>query len=87
VVDPTDGTTFWGIGEIQSASGWTTEVVSFRVERAADLNGDGAVDAADLSTLLAAWGNAGPADLDGNGVVDAPDLSQLLADWGACTSP
>jgi len=87
VVDPVDGTTFWGIGEIQSASGWTTEVVSFRVERAADLNGDGAVDAADLSTLLADWGNAGPADLDGNGVVDAPDLSQLLADWGACTSP
>jgi hypothetical protein len=51
------------------------------------LNDDGAVDAADLSTLLADWGNAGPADLDGNGVVDAPDLSQLLADWGACTSP
>lgn len=87
VVDPTDGTTFWGIGEIQSASGWTTEVVSFRVKRAADLNDDGAVTAADLSTLLAAWGSAGPADLDGNGVVDAPDLSQLLADWGACTSP
>jgi hypothetical protein len=87
VVDPADGTTFWGIGEIQSASGWTTEVVSFRVKRAADLNDDGAVDAADLSTLLADWGNAGPADLDGNGVVDAPDLSQLLADWGACTSP
>ena len=87
VVDPADGTTFWGIGEIQSASGWTTEVVSFRVKRAADLNDDGAVTAGDLSTLLAAWGSAGPADLDGSGVVDAPDLSQLLADWGACTSP
>ncbi len=88
VVDPVDGTTFWGIGEVQSPSaGWRTEVVSFRVARAADLNGDGSVDAADLSSLLSSWGSAGSADLDGSGVVDAPDLSQLLADWGACTSP
>ncbi len=51
---------------------------------AADLNGDGAVNAADLSVLLGAWGSgAGDADLDGNGIVDAADLATLLALWTA----
>jgi len=47
-----------------------------------DLNGDGVVDAADLATLLAQWGTAGPADLNSDGVVDAADLATLLANWG-----
>lgn len=48
----------------------------------ADLNGDGAVNGADLGLLLAAWGTPGPeADLDGNGVVDGGDLGLLLAQW------
>jgi glucose/arabinose dehydrogenase len=47
-----------------------------------DLDGNGVVDAADLSILLGAWGNTGgPADLDGNGAVDAADLSVLLGAW------
>jgi hypothetical protein len=51
----------------------------------ADLDGSGAVDAADLVALLAAWGDkGGPADLDGSGTVDAADLVLLLAAWGAC---
>jgi predicted outer membrane repeat protein len=53
----------------------------------ADLNNDGNVNAADLSTVLASWGACGkacPADIDGNGMVDAADLSAVLAAWGAC---
>ncbi|MCA9285673.1 MAG: hypothetical protein KDA22_10680 [Phycisphaerales bacterium] len=47
-----------------------------------DLNGDGAVDGADLGLLLAAWGSkGGDADLDGNGMVDGADLGLLLAAW------
>jgi hypothetical protein len=49
-----------------------------------DLDGDGAVTAADLAMLLSAWGpSAGnPADLDGNGAVNAADLAIQLANWG-----
>ncbi len=47
-----------------------------------DLTGDGAVNAADLGVLLAAWGSAGGiADLDGDGTVGAGDLALLLAAW------
>jgi glucose/arabinose dehydrogenase len=47
-----------------------------------DLNGDGTVNAADLSILLAAWGTADPAaDLDDDGVVGSADLTILLAAW------
>jgi hypothetical protein len=46
-----------------------------------DLNGDGAVNGADLSTLLGAWGTSGPGDLDGNGFVDGSDLATILGYW------
>jgi formylglycine-generating enzyme required for sulfatase activity len=51
-----------------------------------DLNGDGAVDGADLGLVLVVWGPCGSctADLDGNGSVDGADLGILLAGWGAC---
>jgi hypothetical protein len=50
---------------------------------AADLNGDGRVDAADLTVLLALFGSAGPlGDLDGSGAVNAADLTILLNAWG-----
>ena len=48
---------------------------------AADLNCDGFVGAADLSQLLAAWGDSGAGDLDGDGAVGAADLALLLAEW------
>jgi hypothetical protein len=48
----------------------------------ADLNGDGLVNAADLSALLGNWGNAGVGDIDGNGTVGAADLAALLGAWG-----
>jgi hypothetical protein len=49
---------------------------------AADLNGDGVVDGADLAALLASWGPGSvPADLNGDGTVDGADLAILLASW------
>lgn len=48
-----------------------------------DLNGDGVVNAADLSALLSQWGGSGSADLNGDGIVDAADLALLLAAWTA----
>jgi hypothetical protein len=53
-----------------------------------DLNGDHAVDGADLGILLAAWGTCTNlpcvGDLNLDGVVDGADLGILLAAWGAC---
>lgn len=51
----------------------------------ADLNGDGAVGAADLAVVLGAWGPGdGPADLNGDAVVNAMDLGAMLGAWGPC---
>ena len=50
-----------------------------------DINGDGAVDTADLLLLLGDWGQpGGPADIDGSGLVDTVDLLLLLGQWGEC---
>jgi hypothetical protein len=48
----------------------------------ADLDGDGAVGAADLAILLGQWGGPGSGDLDGDGSVGAADLAVLLGAWG-----
>jgi len=50
---------------------------------AADITGDGSVDAADLSQMLAGWGGR-KSDIDGDGTGGASDLSLLLAAWGVC---
>ncbi len=54
-----------------------------------DLNDDGLVDGADITLLLASWGDVPPnaivpADLNGDGEVNGADLSILLANWGPC---
>lgn len=48
-----------------------------------DLNGDGAINGADLGILLGTWGpcDGCDADLDGDGVVNGADLGTLLAAW------
>lgn len=47
-----------------------------------DLNGDGAVNAADLAVLLGEWDTTGAAfDLTGDCVIDAADLAVLLGAW------
>lgn len=56
-----------------------------RQPTAADFNGDGLVNAADLAVLLGAWGVCPPpcpGDLDGDGVVGSADLASLLGQWG-----
>ena len=60
-----------------------------RTTCAADLDGNGLVDADDLMLLLADWGRRRSirpvdTDLDGDGVVDDADVLVLLADWGGC---
>lgn len=51
----------------------------------ADLDGNGAVNPADLTVLLGAWGSKGGAgDVNGDGAVDAADLTDLLSAWGPC---
>jgi hypothetical protein len=55
----------------------------------ADLNGDQAVGAADLATLLSSWGGCSGCSADiapasGNNSVDVADLASLLAAWGNC---
>jgi hypothetical protein len=47
---------------------------------------DGEVGTADLTALLAAWGDCCecPEDLNCDGTVDAADITILLSNWGAC---
>ncbi len=54
---------------------------------AADLNGDGAVDTADLGQLISNFGMTGapgfnPADINGDGAVDTADLGLLISEFG-----
>jgi enterochelin esterase-like enzyme len=50
---------------------------------AADIDCNGLVDGADLTAILANWGESdGPADLDGDGFVGGSDLAQVLTNWG-----
>ena len=50
---------------------------------AADFNGDGLVNGADVGLLLAAWGPCPgcPEDLNDDGVVNGADLGLLLVEW------
>lgn len=50
-------------------------------ELTGDLDGDGIVGAADLATLLGAWGQPGATDLDGDGTTASADLALLLGAW------
>ena len=62
----------------------TVDFVQFSSSARADLDTNGAVDAADLAMLLDQFGASGPAlagDLDGDGLVNGVDLSLLLSDW------
>ena len=50
-----------------------------------DLDGNGAVDFADLLMVLGAFGTTDPeADVNGDGAVEFADILSLLARWGAC---
>jgi len=68
--------------EAAEAAAWVYDNLVDGPGEAADLNGDGVVDGADLGLLLGQWGGDGPADLNDDGVVDGADLGLLLGDWG-----
>ena len=46
-----------------------------------DIDGDGAVNAADLAAVLGNWGGTGATDLDQDGSTGASDLAIVLAAW------
>ena len=49
---------------------------------AADMNGDGLVNGADMGILLLYWGNPGTdGDLNDDGTVSGPDLGIMLTQW------
>ena len=74
----------YGAGRLDAAAALAAVPLPYPPE---DINQDGAVNAADLSLLLSAWGVCAdcdggcPADLNGDCVVGGPDLSILLAAW------
>lgn len=78
----------WSVG---METGEVAHIVTLRLDEitpcAADLNGDGLVNAADLAILLGAWGGCRGclADLDASAGVDAADLAMLLGAWGPCS--
>ena len=51
-----------------------------------DFDGNSAVDAADLASLLTRWGacSACEEDVNGDGIVGGSDLAALLSQWGSC---
>ena len=56
----------------------------FMAELLADLNHDGAVDAADAALLFAEWGESpsgSPADFNDDGLVDAADAGLMFGEW------
>ena len=73
-----------GVASVSQYTGlWMFRVPE--VPCAADLDGNGFVDGADLTALLGAWNSAkSPADLNADGFVDAADMAVLLNSWGQC---
>jgi len=70
-------------GSVVEAGVDGVQIVSVGCDDPADLNGDGAVNTADLLQLLGAWGpcDACIEDINGDGEVGTDDLLQLLSAW------
>jgi hypothetical protein len=49
-----------------------------------DTDGNGAVDGADLGSLLGSWGQDSPFDYNGDGTTDGADMAVILGAWGPC---
>ncbi|MFO0829848.1 MAG: hypothetical protein U0572_17030 [Phycisphaerales bacterium] len=71
-------------GDYELVGGFWSVPASLPAPCVADLDGSGAVDAADLGRLLGNWGGSGVGDIDGSGAVNAGDLAILLGAWGPC---
>ncbi|MBI5866418.1 MAG: hypothetical protein HZB38_18260 [Planctomycetes bacterium] len=75
------------LGGATTATGSGSVTLSMAAPCPGDLNGDGVVDLADLTTLLSHFGTAsgataGDGDMDGDGDVDLADLTALLSQFG-----
>lgn len=74
-------------GELYVLGGSPSAGAVYRIISAcpSDLNGDGAIDTADLGQLIGAFGSASatPADINNDGTVDTADLGILIAAFGA----
>lgn len=91
-VEVTDGTLNMHSGRLEFGGGGRAALNGVQIRRLpdcpADLDGDGTVSLADLSTLLAHFGATGGAepddgDLDRDGDVDLEDLSAMITAFGA----
>jgi hypothetical protein len=72
---------FEALRDVVGTCGYTLELADV-APADADIDGDGRVDARDLSILQAEWGRANSrADVDANGIVDARDMAAVLAGW------
>jgi hypothetical protein len=76
-----DGSVTLGVGAGAGILGGRLWLIAVGTPRFADLDRNGRVDANDLASLLAGWGQPGPADLDWSGAVDPTDLAVMLAAW------
>ena len=90
ILTGTPGQQYWGFDVVQDGAvmllggtGQVTEISDLSRSNRCDLNGDGAVDAADAGIMFGAWGNnpGSIADKNGDGVVDAADAGELFAAW------
>ena len=68
-----------------SASGLATVGINIKAPLIGDLNGDGLINAGDLSIIGALWMDPQPgtydADLNGDGLVNVNDLAIMAANW------
>jgi len=71
----------YGSGTITMVAGCVDDSCDCVLNDPADLNGDDAVNGADLGLLLANWGQPGLGDLNGDDTVGGADLGLMLAAW------
>lgn len=81
-----DGSTIVGTAAVVGTFDYRAFRILIIPPCAADLNGDGQVDGADLAILLGDWGPAksSPADFNDDQQVNGADLAILLGEWGPC---
>jgi hypothetical protein len=91
----TDGNVLYFRGSLRNGAGTSlgdalTRADLGQTDCIGDTDGNGAVDADDLTTVILGWGPCGkppvpcPGDVDGNDSVDADDLTAVILNWGPC---